>query len=187
MARFASLSLCLALVVALALPAAADKRDDRTALAELKDSSCTLTLAVENGLAAVPGTVAKARLKRSRKPGQEPIWFYKVVIVDENELRQVERFDALTCEAILPVLPEIDMPTAITAALEKLGSGHAVGSRLRFPGLEPVYKVTVLQPRGKSVVLVDAVTGEVLHVRKWHRKIDPAQDADGEDEDDSSL
>jgi len=187
MARFASLSLCLALVAAFALPAAAGKREDRAVLAELENSSCTLTLAIENGLAAVPGTVAKARLKRSRKPGQEPIWFYKVVIVDEAMLRQVERFDALTCEAIAPLPPEIDMPAAITTALDELGSGYPVGSRLRFPGLEPVYKVTVLKPRGKSVVLVDGVTGEVLHVRKWHRRIDPAQDAAGEDEDDSSL
>ena len=185
MARFAALS--LALVALSTLPANADKREDRTALLQLKDAACTLTLAVENGLAAVPGTVAKARLKRSRKPGQQPIWFYKVVIVDTAMLRQVERFDARTCEAIEPVLPEIDMPTAINAALEQLGSGHAVGSRLGFPGLEPVFKVTVLKPRGKSVVLVDAVTGEVLHVRKWNRRIDPAQDAGGEDEDDSSL
>jgi len=41
-----------------------------------------------------------------------------------------------------------------------------------FPGLEPVYRVVILLPRGLFVVFVDGVTGEVLGSRRWHRRHD---------------
>jgi hypothetical protein len=187
MARPASLFGSLALLAALAPPASAAKHGDQALLQELETSSCSLIAAVENGLEAVPGIVRKARLKRSHKPGKDPIWFYKVAIFDEAGDRQVERFDARTCEAVEPTLPEVAMPDAIATALVEVGGGFPVASKLRFPGLEPVYRVVVLLPRTKLVVLVDGVSGEVLHVRKWNRRIDEAEDAAGEDAIDSSL
>lgn len=187
MTRNASLCLCLALVATLALPAAADRRADREALTDLSESACSLGQAVEQALAAVPGSAAKARLKRSHKPGKAPIWFYKVVSFDLDDERQVQRFDAATCELVLPVLPSVDMPSAIATALDELGGGFPVVSRLRFPGLEPVYRIVALLPRAKMVVFVDGVTGEVLGTRRWSRKLDAAQDDAGEEADDSSL
>jgi uncharacterized iron-regulated membrane protein len=184
---FPSLTLSLALVASLALPAAADRREDRAALQDLSESACSLGQAVEDALSAIPGTVARARLKRSRKPGQEAIWFYKVVSFDDAAERQVQRFDAATCDAVDPVAPSVDMPTAIATALEELGGGFPVASRLRFPGLEPVYRIVALRPRAKMVVYVDGVTGEVLASRRWSRKLDQAQDVADEEAEDSSL
>jgi uncharacterized membrane protein YkoI len=187
MARPASLFLSLALVSAFALPAAAARSQDKAVLQELDTSPCSLIDAVEKALAAVPGTVRKARLKRSHKPGKDPIWFYKVVLYDEAGERQVERFDARSCEAVEPVLPQVPMTEAIATALVEVGGGFPLASKLRFPGLEPVYRVVVLVPRTKWVVLVDGVSGEVLYVRKWNRRIDEAEDAGGVDAEDSSL
>jgi hypothetical protein len=184
---FPSLTLPLALVASLALPAAADRREDRAALQDLSESACSLGQAVEDALSAIPGAVTRARLKRSRKPGQEAIWFYKVVSLDAADERQVQRFDAATCDAVDPVAPSVDMPTAIATALEELGGGFPVASRLRFPGLEPVYRIVALRPRAKMVVYVDGVTGEVLASRRWSRKLDQAQDVADEEAEDSSL
>jgi uncharacterized membrane protein YkoI len=188
MARPASLFLSFALVAAFALPASAAKSSgEDAALQALEASPCSLIEAVENGLAAVPGIVRKARLKHSHKPGEESIWFYKVVIFDSEGDRQVERFDAATCEAVALTLPTVPMPDAIATALVEVGGGFPVAGQLRFPGLEPVYRVVVLLPKTRMVVYVDGLSGEVLHVRKWNRRIDEAQDAAGEDDDDSSL
>jgi len=187
MTRNTSLFLSLALAASLALPAAADRGEDRSALRDLSESACSLGQAVEDALSAVPGTVSRARLKRSRKPGEEPIWFYKVVGLDTDNERQVQRFDAETCDPVEPVEPTVDMPAAIATALDELGGGFPVASRLRFPGLEPVYRIVALLPRTKRVVYVDGVTGEVLGVRRWSRKYDEAQDAADEEAEDSSL
>lgn len=186
MKRLEIWALCVVVVAGLALPASADRREDRAMLAELADCPCTLSLAIEEALAVVPGTVAKARLKVSKKPGGDPVTFYKVVVFDEAEDRNVLRFDARTCEGIEPTPPEISMHDAIGVALAELGGGFPVAGKLRFPGLEPVYKVVILLPHGRFVVFVDGVSGEVLGARKWHPKRDGADDAeDGESEDDS--
>ena len=186
MQRFGIWALCLAVMASFALPASAGRREDRAILAELADSPCTLSQAIEEALTRVPGTVAKARLKVSHKPGGEPVTFYKVVVFDESGDRNVLRFDARTCEGIEPTPPEISMLDAIGIALVEVGAGIPVAAKLRFPGLEPVYKVVILLPRGRIVVFVDGVSGEVLGVRRWHRKHDGADETgDGESEDDS--
>jgi hypothetical protein len=78
------------------------------------------------------------------------------------------------------------MLDAIGVALTELGGGFTLAAKLRFPGLEPVDKVVIQLPRGRFVVLVDGVSGEVLGSRKWHPKLDGAEDAEeGESEDDS--
>ena len=136
--------------------------------------------------AVVPGGVAKARLKVSHKPGGERVTFYKVVVFDEEGERNVLRFDARTCEGIEPTAPEISMLDAIGVALVEVGGGFPVAAKLRFPGLEPVYKVVILLPRTRMVVFVDGVSGEVLGSREWRRKHDGADEmADDESEDDS--
>jgi hypothetical protein len=186
MKRIGIWALCLVVTASFALPASAGRSEDRAILAELADCPCTLSLAIEEALAVVPGTVAKARLKVSHKPGGEPVTFYKVVVFDETADRNVLRFDARTCEGIEPTLPEISMLDAIGIALVEVGGGIPVAAKLRFPGLEPVYKVVILLPRGRMVVFVDGVSGQVLGTRKWHRKRDGADDAkDAESEDDS--
>jgi uncharacterized membrane protein YkoI len=186
MKRFAIWTLCSIVAAVLALPASAGKREDRNTLAELADCPCTLSQAIEEALALVPGTVAKARLKVSRKPGGEPVTFYKVVVFDQARERNVLRFDAHTCEGIEPSPPEISMLDAINVALAEVGQGMAASAKLRFPGLEPVYKVVVLYRRGRHVVFVDGASGEVLGSRRWHWKYDAADETgDGESEDDS--
>ncbi len=186
MKRFGFWAVCSIVVAGLALPASADQREDRATLAELSDSPCTLSQAIEEALAVVPGTVAKARLKVSHKPGGERVTFYKVVVFDEAEERNVLRYDARSCEAIEPTPPEISMLDAIGIALVEVGGGIPVAAKLRFPGLEPVYKVVILLPHGRMVVFVDGVSGEVLGVRRWHRKHDGADElGDDESEDDS--
>ena len=185
MKRLGIWTLCLLATAAIALPASAGRRADRALLAELADSPCSLTQAIENALAVVPGTVAKARLKSSHKPGGDPVTFYKVVIYDEAKDRHVQRFDARTCQAIEPTPPEISMTDAIGAALLYVGGGFPVAAKLRFPGLEPVYKVVILLPRGRIVVFVDGVSGEVLGSRRWHWSRDAATEAD--DAEDDSL
>ena len=135
----------------------------------------------------MPGAVAKARLKVSRKPGGEPVTFYKVVVFDQARERNVLRFDAHTCEGIEPTPPEVSMLDAIGIALVELGAGIPVAGKLRFPGLEPVYKVVILLPRGRIVVFVDGVSGEVLGTRKWHRKHDAADDAEDDEAEDDPL
>ena len=186
MQRLGIWALCLAVVASFALPASADRREDSAILAELADCPCTLSQTIEEALALVPGTVAKARLKVSHKPGGDPVTFYKVVVFDEAGDRNVLRFDAHTCEGIEPTPPEISMVDAIGIALAEVGAGIPVVGKLRFPGLEPVYKVVILLPRGRFVVFVDGVSGEVLGSRKWHAKHDGADGAEeGETEDDS--
>ena len=187
MQRLGIWALCLAVVASFALPASANRRDDRAILAELADCPCTLSQAIEEALALVPGTVAKARLKVSHKPGGDPVTFYKVVVFDEAGDRNVLRFDARTCEGIEPTPPEISMLDAIGIALVEVGAGIPVVGKLRFPGLEPVYKVVILLPRGRFVVFVDGVSGEVLGSRKWQAKRDGADDAEEGDSEDDSL
>jgi hypothetical protein len=170
----------------LALPAWAGWREDRAMLEVLADSPCTLSQAIEEALAVVPGTVAKARLKASHKPGGDPVTFYKVVVFDEAQNRNVLRFDARTCEGIEPTPPEISMLDAVGTALAEIGGGFPVAARLRFPGLEPVYKVVILLRHLRFVVFVDGVNGEVLGSRRWHPRYDASDQAgDGESEDDS--
>jgi len=187
MKSFPVLALGAVLGAALALPAVASPADDRDARQALTESSCSLSTAVELALGAVPGDATKARLKRSRKPGQEPVWFYKVVVFDESSERNALRFDARSCEALALTPPEIPLDDAIDTALLELGGGIPVAGRLHFPGLEPVYRVAVLGPRVRWVVLVDGVSGEVLAVRRWKRRLDEALDHAGEEAEDSSL
>ena len=75
------------------------------------------------------------------------------------------------------------MTDAIGTALAEVGGGFPVAGKLRFPGLEPVYKVVILLPQGRFVVFVDGVSGEVLGSRRWHWRRDAAVEADDEEDD----
>lgn len=194
MIRIVFLFLAAILVCTIALPAAADRREDRDALLDLTDRACSLGLAVDEALATVPGHVVKARLKRSRKPGKSAIRFYRVVSRDTEiagpgifAAYRVQRFLARSCEPTSPVAPVIEMPEAIEAALAELGGGFLVSANLRFPGLEPVYRIVALRWRsaGRRVVLIDGVTGEVLESRRWSRRLDAAEDVSDEDDEGS--
>lgn len=195
MIRIAFLFLVASLVSAIAVPASADRREDRAALLDLTDRACSLGLAVDEALATAPGHVVKARLKRSQKPGKSAIRFYRVVSRDTEitgpgifAAYRVQRFLARSCDPISPVTPVIEMPEAIEAALAELGGGFLVSANLRFPGLEPVYRIVALRwgSAHRRVVLIDGVTGEVLESRRWSRRLDADQDASDE-EDDSSM
>jgi hypothetical protein len=187
MKRFGVWALTLSVVAGLALPASAGRREDRAILAELTDCPCTLSQVIDQALAVVPGAVAKARLKVSRTPGGEPVTFYKVVVFDDLQERNVLRFDARTCERIEPTPPGISMLDAIDVALAEVGGGIPVLAKLRFPGLEPVYKVVILRPRGRVVVYVDGVSGDVLGWRRWHRKRDATDEMENSESEDDSL
>jgi len=191
MRRFALLILAVTIVTTIAMPAAAGRHRGRDALLDLVGSSCGLAQAVDEALAAAPGRVLAARLKSSQKPGKDAIQFYRVVSRDAEvpsadlpTARRVQRFDARSCEAISPVPPVVDMPDAIEAALAELGGGFLVNAHLRFPGLEPVYRVVALRPGShrKRVVLIDGVSGEVLVSRPWIRRLDEAEDASDDDD-----
>jgi uncharacterized membrane protein YkoI len=185
MKRLGIWAIALLVTAGLALPASADQLEDRATLTELADSPCTLSQAIEEALLVVPGTVAKARLKSSRKPGGDRVNFYKVAVFDDAKHRNVLRFAARTCEPVEPTPPEVSMTDAIGTALAEVGGGFPVAGKLRFPGLEPVYKVVILLPHGRFVVFVDGVTGEVLGSRRWHWSRDAAGAA--HDEEDDSL
>mgnify|MGYP001826917461 CR=1 FL=1 len=187
MRRLGIWALSMVVVAGLALPASAGRRGGGDALTELADCPCTLSLAIQEALAVVPGTVAKARLKVSQKPGGDPVTFYKVVVFDGAADRKVLRFDARTCEGIELIPPEISMLDAIGVALAEMGGGFTLAAKLRFPGHEPVYRVVIQLPHGRFIVLVDGVSGEVLGSRRWHRKLDEAEDAEDDESEDDSL
>ena len=176
-----------ALAAPFCLPAAATPSEDRQTRLELADAPCSLTEAVTDALAATPGTVSRARLVRSRKPGEEPVWFHKVVIFDEASERHALRFDARSCEPLELAPPTLGMDEAIETALLALGGGLPVAGRLRFPGLEPVYRVVILGPHRRWVALVDGISGEVLALRPWKRRVDEALDRAGDADEDASL
>ncbi len=171
-------------VVALAAPAAwaGPVADDREAGSVLEEAECSLSQAVEMAEADVPGTTKRARLKRGRPPGGDALWFYKVVVFDDDRARHVRRYEARSCDEVFPTAPEIAMTDAIATAHEVVDGGISLGARLRFPGLVPVYDVILTKRYRRWVVRIDGVSGEVLAARRWHPRHDAQLDEDEDGE-----